>query len=46
MKKIKNKNVNMDEIVIDSFLQKKVKKKKKKKREPDLNCYKKLKSTL
>ena len=45
MKKIKNKNVNMDEIVIDSFLQKKVKKKKKK-REPDLNCYKKLKSTL
>ena len=32
MKKIKNKNVNMDEIVIDSFLQKKVKKKKKKKK--------------
>ena len=30
MKKIKNKNVNMDEIVINFFLQKKGKKKKKK----------------
>lgn len=46
MKKIKNKNVNMDEIVINFFLQKKGKKKKKKKREFDLNCYKKLKPTL
>lgn len=45
MKKIKNKNVNMDEIVISFFLQKKGKKKKKE-REFDLNCYKKLKSTL
>lgn len=46
MKKIKNKNVNMDEIVINFFLQKKGKKKRKKKREFDLNCYKKLKPTL